>query len=113
MNIIDETNFTTCGSEISRGRLVLGDHLPDLPVRFNVRVVVWCHQGEASVVLDDQRRSFASGDLLFITPASLLSVADLSRCQASVVYVSRAPCSTAPPCTIALATFCIACTMSP
>lgn len=90
MTIIDETNFTTFGTEVSHGRLVLGDRLPDLPARLDVGAVVWCHEGEASVLLNDNRRSFAAGDLLFITPSSLLAEADLARCRVSVVFVSRA-----------------------
>lgn len=90
MTIIDETNFTALGTEVSRGRLVLGDRLPELPARVDLVAVVWCHEGEASVLLNNQRRLFAAGDLLFITPSSLLAEADLARCRVSVVFVSRA-----------------------
>lgn len=90
MTIIDETNFTAFGTEVSRGRLVLGDRLPELPARVDLVAVVWCHEGEASVLLNNQRRLFAAGDLLFITPSSLLAEADLARCRVSVVFVSRA-----------------------
>lgn len=90
MTIIDETNFTAFGTEVSRGRLVLGDRLPELPARVDLVAVVWCHEGEASVLLNNQRRLFAAGDLLFVTPSSLLAEADLARCRVSVVFVSRA-----------------------
>ncbi len=85
--------------QISPGRLSVIEKMDgnrsqefELPIRFEIAAIVYCHQGKADITINDISLSMDSDELLFITPGSVVErFSDVSgNCETSILMISDA-----------------------
>lgn len=90
MTTISEGNISNYATVTGEGQMAISDHLPPLPAKMELGVLIRCHGNGTKVLMNGKWHLLDENDILFVTMGCVLERVETSSRRFDVVYVARA-----------------------